>query len=113
MQVMAHVGIALATAASAWLNASLLAVTLHRRGQLRIDARLRSCAPRILLAALCMAAVLWAGERLLAPVLADGTVEKAMALAVLVAGGLATYGIIAQLTGAARLGDLRASLRRK
>ena len=113
MQVMAHVGIALATAASAWLNAALLAVTLHRRGQLRIDARLRSCAPRILFAALCMAAVLWAGERLLAPVLADGTVEKAMALAVLVAAGLATYGIIAQLTGAARLGDLRASLRRK
>ncbi len=112
MQFFAHVGIALATACSAWMNAALLAFVLHRRGQLRIDARLRACVPRILLAAACMAVVLWGGERLLATMLADGSVQKMTALAVLVAAGLATYGLVAQLTGAVRLGDLRASLRR-
>jgi len=113
MLFLAHVGIALATAASAWLNAVLLATTLRRRGQLHIDARLRSRAPRILVAALAMAAVLWAGARLLAPMFAGGSTEKVVALAALVAGGLAAYGLAAQLTGAARLDDLRASLRRR
>jgi hypothetical protein len=59
-----------------------------------------------------MAAVLWGGERLLAPMLAGGIADKAPALAILVVAGLAAYGIVAQLTGAARLGDLRAALRR-
>lgn len=112
MQVLAHVGIALATACSAWMNAALLAFVLHRRGQLQFDARLRKCVPRILFAAGCMAAVLWGGSRLLAPMLADGSIQKVTGLAVLVIAGLAAYGLVAQLTGAARLGDLRASLRR-
>jgi putative peptidoglycan lipid II flippase len=113
MQVLAHVGIALATACSAWLNAALLAVTLHRRGQLQLDARLRARAPRIGLAALVMAAALWAGERALASLFAGGTEEKFLALALLVAAGLAAYGAVAQLTGAARLSDLRTALRRR
>ena len=41
---LAHVGIALATAISAWLNAGLLARCLHRDGLLQPDARLQ--APR-------------------------------------------------------------------
>ena len=32
MQVLSHVGIALATACSAWMNAIILWVILHRRG---------------------------------------------------------------------------------
>jgi putative peptidoglycan lipid II flippase len=113
MQFLAHVGIALATACSAWMNAALLAFVLHRRGQLQIDARLRTGVPRILAAAACMAAVLWGGARLLAPMLADGSVQKTTGLAILVVAGLAAYGLVAQLSGAARLGDLRASLRRR
>jgi putative peptidoglycan lipid II flippase len=113
MQFLAHVGIALATACSAWLNAALLAAALHRRGQLQLDARLRARAPRIGLAALAMAAALWAGERALASHFAGGTEEKFLALALLVAAGLAAYGAVAQLSGAARLSDLRAALRRR
>ena len=113
MQLFAHVGIALATAASAWLNAALLALTLHRRGHLRLDAKLRAAAPRIAGAALAMAAVLWACGRALAPMLAGGAEERALALALLVAAGLLAYGIAVQATGAARLADLRASLRRR
>ena len=36
-----HVGIALATAISAWINVGLLLLVLRRRGHLRLDARLR------------------------------------------------------------------------
>ena len=40
MQVLSHVGIAMATAGSAWMNAIILWVILHRRGQFHADARL-------------------------------------------------------------------------
>jgi putative peptidoglycan lipid II flippase len=113
MQVLAHVGIALATACSAWLNAATLAVVLHRRGQLRFDTKLRAAAPRIAAAALVMAAALWAVDRALAPLFAGGPEARVLALAVLVAAGLLAYGAVVQATGAARLGDLRASLRRR
>lgn len=113
MQFLAHVGIALATAGSAWMNAGLLAVVLHRRDQLRLDVRLRGRVPRILLAALCMVGALWGGAFLLAPYFYGGLEEKVPALAVLVAAGLVTYGIVAQLVGAARLSDVRAAMRRR
>lgn len=41
MQVLAHVGIALATALSAWFNAITLGILLVRRGHLAFDTRLR------------------------------------------------------------------------
>lgn len=113
MQFLAHVGIALATAGSAWMNAGLLAVVLHRRDQLRLDVRLRGRVPRILLAALCMVGALWGGAFLLAPYFYGGLEEKVPALAVLVAAGLVTYGIVAQLVGAARLSDVKAAMRRR
>src|SRR3546814_6092017 len=45
-----HVGIALATALAAWLNAVLLALSLRRFGFCRLDERFRARLPRILLA---------------------------------------------------------------
>jgi putative peptidoglycan lipid II flippase len=113
MQFLAHVGIALATACSAWMNAALLALLLRRRGQLDIDARLRGRVPRIVLAAACMAGVLWGGDRLLTPMLAGASMEKVTALAILVVAGLAAYGLMAQLTGAARVSDVTSAMRRR
>ena len=113
MQVLAHVGIALATACSAWLNAGLLAYILRRRGQLHFDDRLRARAPLILLAAVGMAAALWGGERLLAPLLSGPLDDRVLGLALLVAGGLAIYGLVSLLLGAARLSDLRTAFRRE
>lgn len=51
-----HVGIALATAISAWVNAGLLFFVLLRRGQFEIDVRLKKVLPRMLLAVGLMAA---------------------------------------------------------
>jgi len=112
MQVLAHVGIALATACSAWINAAILAVILHRRGHLVFDKRLRGRVPRILMASFCMAVALWGAHQGLADMLAGRSGERIAALAALVACGLVTFAVVAPLLGAARIADLRRALRR-
>ncbi|HLT02117.1 MAG TPA: murein biosynthesis integral membrane protein MurJ, partial [Geminicoccaceae bacterium] len=103
---LAHVGIALATALSAWLNVSLLARGLHRDDLLRPDARLRRRLPRILGASLAMALGLW----LSAPWL--DALAPPLALALLVAGGGLAFLVVGLLLGALDLGDLRRVLGR-
>jgi putative peptidoglycan lipid II flippase len=112
MQVLAHVGIALATACSAWINAAILAVILHRRGHLVFDARLRGRVPRIVMASFCMAVALWGANQGLADFLRGGSGERIAALVALVVCGLVTFAIVAPLLGAARISDLRGALRR-
>ena len=55
-----HVGIAVATTISGWVNALLLLGTLYRRGFFATDAALRRRGPKILLSASSWAARLWA-----------------------------------------------------
>ena len=107
---LAHVGIAMSTAIAAWVNVAALWTTLHRRGYAAADARLKSKAPRILLAALGMAALLAVGQRLLAAPLADGEAARATALAVLVAAGLATFAALALALRAAEWRDIATRL---
>ena len=102
-----HVGLAMSMAISAWINCVLLAIVLRRRGQLVIDARLRRRLPRMLLATAAMAGCLVAGAPLLADWFAGSLAERAAALTVLVAGGLAVFTAVALASGAAALGDLR------
>ncbi|HJN24605.1 MAG TPA: murein biosynthesis integral membrane protein MurJ, partial [Rhodospirillales bacterium] len=106
-----HVGIAMATAASSWLNAGVMAYVLHRRGHLKADARLKKRMARTMLASLVMAGVLYLAMAQLAPWLDGNILERAVALAVLVAGGLLSFALLAQVSGAARLEDIK-SLRR-
>ncbi|MBB4287013.1 murein biosynthesis integral membrane protein MurJ [Roseospira goensis] len=113
MQVWGHVGIALAAALANWGNAVALAVILHRRGQLGLDDRFRARLPRIAVATAVMGGGLWAGAWALADPLAAGDAARIGALAALVVGGMAVYGGAAQLTGAARVGEIRAMLRRR
>ena len=108
-----HVGLAMASAISAWLNAGLLAVVLIRRGHLRIDARLRRSAPRMIIAAAAMALGLWFALPMLAPWLDGGLSLRIIALALLVAGGLAVYGLAALLSGAVSRDELNRILRRR
>ncbi len=112
MQFLAHAGLALATALSAWLNVGLLAAILARRGDFRADARLKRACGRLLPATGLLAAGLWGGAHLLAVPLAGGEAWRAGALAALVVGGLALYAAAAALLGVARPADLKALLRR-
>lgn len=111
MQVILHVGIALATSIAYWLNAMLLGWILHRRGQLRLDERLKKRVPLIVLCAAIMAVAVWWLALILAAPLSGPLWQKVVALFALVLTGAAVYGGLALASGAMRLSDLR-SLRR-
>lgn len=112
-QAFAFLGIALATAIAAWLNAGLLAWRLHRLGFLVTDRRLRNRLPRTLLSSLVMGVVLWGGAGLLGPALAGPPPVDIAALAVLVGGGLVLFGLLALASGAVTTEEFRQLLRRR
>ncbi|AWK86021.1 murein biosynthesis integral membrane protein MurJ [Azospirillum thermophilum] len=114
LPVMGHVGIALATGLTAWLDVALLVGAMKTRGHWSFDGRLGRRAPRIVAAAVGMGAALGAGSALLAPWLgAPSTAVRFGALALLVSGGMAVYGLLAQILGATDLADLRTMLKRE
>lgn len=104
---LAHVGIALATALSNWLNAIGLAFLLRRSGHLGVDERLAGRVPRLLLAAGVMAAVLWALPQALPPM------APLLLLLVLVAAGGGAYALAVQLLGGGDIREIRAMLGRR
>jgi putative peptidoglycan lipid II flippase len=107
-----HVGIALATAISAWINAGLLACLLVRRGHFVADARLRRAIPKTLLASAAMAGALWFAQDVLSGVADADAARAAVVLAVLVALGLVVFAAAAVGFGAARLADIKRLLDR-
>jgi putative peptidoglycan lipid II flippase len=108
-----HVGVALATAISAWVNAILLGWALARRGHLALDARLRARAPRIVLASIGMAVILYGALYGLDGMLGGGNAARIAALALLVGAGLVGYGALCLITGAAKRAELRGLMRRR
>ncbi|MGL6044606.1 MAG: murein biosynthesis integral membrane protein MurJ [Sandaracinobacteroides sp.] len=86
-----HVGIALATAISAWANALLLYLTLRRRGSFFVDEGLARAAPRMLGAALAMGAALWLLNDPLMVHVTGSLLQRVLALGLLVGGGAIVY----------------------
>jgi putative peptidoglycan lipid II flippase len=110
---MGHVGPPLATALASCLNVFMLYRTLRKRGHFEADRQLKRRLPRLALAALLMGAVLlWLGP-LANPYLTLSLGERAAALAVLVGGGAAVYAVACFVTGAFKLADVKALLRRR
>lgn len=107
MQVFAHVGIALATVVSAWLNCGLLAFMLRRRGYFAPDRQLKRRVPRVIASTLIMAAVVWGTEVAMGDWLMGGGPARLVSLIVLVVVGLVVYAAAALLTGAADLKEAR------
>jgi putative peptidoglycan lipid II flippase len=110
---LAHVGIALATSLSGWMNAAILAIVLRRRAHWVADQRLRSRSLRMLLATTGMGTVLWGALIPLAPMLARASFEGVMALLGVCALGLVVYSGLGALLGIMRLAELRFVMRRK
>jgi putative peptidoglycan lipid II flippase len=110
-----HVGIAAATAMAAWVNASLLGVTLLRRGHFTADAGLRRRLPRMLAASLLMAAVLFLGRYLTgAFFLAEAPgLLRLFALLALIGSGALTYFAASQFMQAMTVSELHAMIRRQ
>ena len=113
MQMFMHVGIAMATAISAWVNAAFLAIFLCKRGQFQIDARLRNRACGIFIATLGMAAALWVAHTAFQGLYDSGQVTRIGLLATLVFGGLVVYFLLIILFRAAAISDFKSLLRRQ
>lgn len=122
MRSLGHVGIALATAVSAWLNAALLGGVLARRGHLIADARLIKRVPRILLASAAMGLAVWVSLFVLTTVFgpvfglpgqaAGPEIARSLGIGSLIAIGVLVYGGVLLATGGAAISDLKALRRR-
>jgi putative peptidoglycan lipid II flippase len=109
-----HVGIAIATTLAGWVNALLLASNLMKRSHFALDATfLRRIGP-MFLSSVAMGAALWVVALTLDPWFApsNGIAIQVMALAVLVASGIVVYTVMAHVSGALRLAELRKALNR-
>lgn len=102
-----HVGPPLATAISATVNLALLYATLAKRGHFIADAQVKRRVPRLLVAAVLMGATLWAGQRLLDPLLLGSLWQRFAGLALLVGAGGVIYALACFATGAYRPADLK------
>lgn len=107
-----HVGVALATSLSGWLNVALLLRASGARHYFSPDARLKRRLPRMLLAGAAMALVLWFLSTVLGDALAGGLGLKVAALIALVVAGIVSYGVAARLAGALRFAEFKAILRK-
>jgi len=114
MPVFGHVGIAFAIAFSGWASAILLGVLIARRIGFALDGAARSRLPRIALSALLMGAAVEAARRGLLPWLAgEGNAIRALALAAVIAFGLAVYGVALHLLGVTKFTDIVLAVRRR
>jgi putative peptidoglycan lipid II flippase len=112
--VIGHAGIAIATSIAGWVNVTLLAVTLMRRGHFKPDASLKRRVPLIAAASAAMGVVLWLTAQPLDGYFApsNGMVVQCLAVGVLVGAGGLVYALAVQLTGVMTIGMLRRSFAR-
>ncbi|WOA30753.1 murein biosynthesis integral membrane protein MurJ [Alloalcanivorax xenomutans] len=94
-----HAGLALATALSAWLNAGLLYLGLRRSGVYRPGGGWGWHWGRMLVAGLAMAAATWLLAERAGVWLVGGVSERVGWLALVVAAGLAVYGLVLLVLG--------------
>ena len=110
---LAHVGLALSTAISAWVNAILLYWTLHRRAHFAIDPRLRRTGIRLIAATLAMAASLFVINPWIDPYSGRSLIERVVSISVMIAAaGVVYFGVVFG-SGAYSVAGLKAQFRRK
>ena len=108
-----HMGPPLASSIAAWFNVGLLAWLLYRRGHLVADRDLRRRVPRMLGAGVAMCAVLWAVQATVFAAIGSSPGLRWAALTLLVASGLAAYGLAGQLLGGFDIREAVAMVRRR
>ena len=112
MAPLLHVGIALATAMSAWVNVGFMVLVLRRRGHLILDARFKRVGPRLLLASAVMAVAVVLSKEQWVDLKGANTLASWQALTAIIAVGLSVFAATAGLLGAARLSDIKRILDR-
>lgn len=109
-----HVGIALATSIAAWCNAGALIVTTYRRKYFSADKRFKSRLPRMIASILVMTAVLYGLSVYFDSNFAEnaGFTKALQGFGIMLAAGIGSYFIAAQVTGAFRFSELKSAMRR-
>ena len=107
-----HMGPPLATAIASTINVALLYRELVRRGHFVPDARLLRRVWRLLVAALIMGGVMFFLNGLFQPFVTGRSIQRWGAMVVLVTTGGVVYALATLLTGAFRLGDIAALVKR-
>lgn len=113
LPILGHVGVAIATSLSGWVNAGVLGYWIAKRIGFSLDGAGRRRLPRIALAAVIMGFALQAAKMSLARWLGGPDAAELLALTALIGGGLAIYAATLHMLGVARLRDLAEGLRRK
>jgi putative peptidoglycan lipid II flippase len=113
--ILGHVYGANGIAASIALGAWSSAVTLLRHGAVNfgfsIDADARRRLPRIVIAAILMGGLLWLAAHFVASFMADAHgLAQAALLGILIAGGIAAYGLLLALFGVINRADAVSAL---
>jgi len=111
MEKFAHVGIAMASSISAWLNVFSLIVILGLRGHYQMDRRLLVRSAGIVVASVIMGGALWFGAAWATPYLAAGMLIEISTLSVLIIGGAVLYFLSARLLGVFSITEIKAAVR--
>lgn len=107
-----HMGPPLATAIASWVNVALLYRTLRKRGDFVLDEQLSRRIWRLTGAAVAMGAVMFFLNDLFTPYTSGTWTIRTAAMLVLVGAGCVVYAAGCFLTGAVRVRDLKALVRR-
>lgn len=105
-----QIGIALATAAAAWVNALFLGYLLWRKGHLIIEKRLLMFFPRLLIVCFGTGVVLKGVKQIFTPFYSGGEFARASAVMALVIIGLVAFFVQAYLLKIARFDDYKGRL---
>jgi len=107
MNLIGHVGMALATSIATWTNAIQLFLILRRQGESLIDDSLKKSLPRFLLAGLGMAILTFFLTQGIANWFdTSRLIVKGASLSLLIGAASLGYGVLLQITGAVDFGSL-------
>jgi putative peptidoglycan lipid II flippase len=106
-----HVGLAIATSVSSWLNTSLLCGILIKRGLYKIDGQLNTRLFKVLLSALAMGIVLYYFESLISANMQETFMQKFMGIIGLISSGLISFFVVAYVLKCVRPSDVKRLLR--
>jgi len=102
-----HIGLAIATSVSSWLNTFLLCGILIKRGLYKADKQLNLRLLKVILSACLMGFVLWYLQSSLDSYLSGIFIQKLVAVSSLIIAGMATFFITSYITKCVRPSDLR------
>lgn len=109
-QTLGHVGIAIATTISAWVNVALLSRGL--RGLVHPGVDFWSKTMRIIAASVAMGVLVWIGYQVIGAWFDDGFIKQCIALGLLVGFGMTTYAILILMMKVTSIPELKAGFRR-